>query len=142
MFQTTVNKLKKIFAYKSENSNQWEDVRFKNSQEQREFYNGVKNLKQALDNSDRFGALRARRKYGIMIYTQNNTFRWVTSVDYLDRTFKYEWDKQAMLFEDSWWCEDLVSGMLCNGFSAFIVTIPDVFREEDIRNVKEKSDEE
>lgn len=131
MFQTTINKLNKIFDWAES-----EIAKFKSNHEEQDFYDGVRRLKQALDGSDRFGAFgNTHRKYAVMILNpEDNSFRWVTEMNGCNRTFKYEYGKPAYFFEDSWWCEDFVSGCICNGYSAFIVTVPDIFKYEDFVN--------
>lgn len=125
MFQTTVNKLMRVFRGKEE------------LKDEREFFDGVHNLQQALDFNTRFGFCKAKRKYIIGIIFDNNRLRFVTDVDYSTKEFRYEWDKQAKFFTDSYYLEDLVCAMNVNGYAAFIMTVPDFFHDESFKNPKE-----
>lgn len=76
-------------------------------------------------------------KYGIALLWEDNTFKWVTEL-FGHKEFRYEWDKPAHLFESREDAEYVATSMNCNGYSAFVVAIPDVFNFEDFKNCKEE----
>ena len=67
-------------------------------------------------------ATTKKNHYYVLVFTDNGPV-YVTSVDYCDRSAKWEKDKDPMEFSKSG-AESLVFGLRCNWFNAVVVYLP------------------
>ena len=85
-------------------------------------------------------------KYCIVLLFKGGTkLRFVTDVSYSPKEFQWTAGKQAKFWDRN--CreivEELATAMNCNGYPAFVMTVPGVFRYEDFVNPeKEETKEE
>lgn len=66
-------------------------------------------------------------KYGIIIHQGLAGMVWVTHVSHYPKEFKFESDKDAYLFSKRSHAQDVADAMCMNGYSAFVVEVPDYF---------------
>lgn len=64
-------------------------------------------------------------KYGILLQRGKGEFKWVTEVSYNPKTFRWDDDKPAYLFEDYVAACDTAFSMCVNGYYAMVVTVHD-----------------
>ena len=84
----------------------------------------------------------AKLQYVIVIYYTDNTIKFVTDVLYdPHKECRWEAGKQAYMFPDRKWAEDVCFGLNANGNGAFVMTIPDYFNAENFKNPPEETKE-
>jgi len=83
-----------------------------------------------------FGDLKCKVRYAIIILTSNTTFKFVTKIEiYPKKVFEYKDNEKAVLINDKREAERICFGMNANGFTCFVIEIPDqVFDEENLKN--------
>lgn len=87
----------------------------------------------------------SKLQYVIVIYYTDNTVKFVTDVIYDPyKECRWEAGKQAYMFDDRKWAEDVCFGLNCNGTGAFVMTVPDYFDAKNFKNppAAEKEGEE
>lgn len=84
----------------------------------------------------------AKLQYVIVIYYTDNTVKFVTDVIYdPHKECRWEAGKQAYMFDDRKWAEDVCFGLNANGTGAFVMTIPEYFNKELFKNPPETKEE-
>ena len=90
---------------------------------------------------------KTKNHYYVLVFADNGP-AYVTSVNYADRSARWEKDKNPKEFSKSE-AEDLVFGLRCNWFNAVVVYLPiDIdsqpynYRYYDCKFVEKKVDEE
>jgi len=84
----------------------------------------------------------AKLQYVIVICRTDNTFKFVTDVRYdPHKECRWEAGKDAYMFDDRKWAEDVCFGLNVNGTGAFVMTIPDYFDAKYFKNPPEETKE-
>jgi hypothetical protein len=84
----------------------------------------------------------AKLQYVIVIYFTDNTIKFVTDVLYdPHKECRWEAGKEAYMFDDRKYAEDICFGLNCNGNGAFVMTIPDYYSKKFFKNPPETKDE-
>ena len=82
----------------------------------------------------------AKLQYVIVIYYTDSTIKFVTDVLYdPHKECRWEAGKQAYMFEDRKYAEDICFGLNVNGNGALVMTIPDYFNKEYFKNPSAES---
>lgn len=72
----------------------------------------------------------------VLLFDGGKKLRFVTDVSYSPKEFHWNAGAQAMFWERN--CqqvvEELATAMNCNGYPAFVMTVPGVFNYEDFKN--------
>jgi hypothetical protein len=84
----------------------------------------------------------AKLQYAIVIYRTDNTIKFVTDVLHdPHKECRWEAGKEAYMFSDRKYAEDICFGLNVNGNGAFVMTIPDYFNKEFFKNPPETKKE-
>lgn len=84
----------------------------------------------------------AKLHYVIVIYYTDNSIKFVTDVLYdPHKECRWEAGKDAYMFEDRKYAEDVCFGLNANGFGAFVMTIPEYFDAKYFKNPPETKKE-
>lgn len=85
-----------------------------------------------------FGVVsRTKVKYAIVrLFPNTMEYRFVTYVSFYPKEFLTEEDKPAILYDEKSSAEDICSQFNIAGYSCFVVTVPDLFRYDDMKNFK------
>lgn len=77
-------------------------------------------------------------KYVIVKILPNRKVMFVTDVEtYPTKYVHWVYEKTAMFFDSKSYAEDICFGLNANGYSTFVMEVPDYFNEGDFKNPKE-----
>lgn len=68
--------------------------------------------------------LTGEYNFHVGVMDRNNGVRFVTEVDHLDKTARWEQDKPALVMTKQAAIQ-LQMGLLCNGYNAVVIEVPD-----------------
>ena len=88
-----------------------------------------------------FGSMcTCKVRYVIAILYTDNTVKYVTDVLYEPyKECRWDFGKKAEFFEDRKYAEDICFGLNANGTGAFVMEVPDYFKEDYFTNPKEEA---
>lgn len=91
-----------------------------------------------------FGTMcNAKLSYAIVILYTDGSAKFVTDVQFVPcKECRWDAGKEAYIFDDRKYAEDICFGLNANGTGAFVITIPDYFSKEKFRNPQKVSKEE
>ena len=70
----------------------------------------------------------------VLLFDGGKKLRFVSHVNTGTKEFGWEAGKKALFFESREYTEDLATAVNCNGYPAFVMAVPDVFKYEDFEN--------